>query len=122
MSARRPRILYGVTGGIAAYKSPELVRRLVDRGFDVHCVLTHGARQFTTPLALQTVSGNRVGVSLFDLTDENEIGHVKLPESADLFLVAPASANILGKFANGIADGLLETMFLVNRAPVLLAP
>lgn len=119
---RRPRVLYGVTGGIAAYKAPEVVRRLTERGFEVHCVLTAHAAEFVTPLALQTVSGNRVMTTLFNLTDENEIGHVRLAERADLFLVAPATANVIGKLACGIADDLLTTMFLVNRAPALLAP
>ncbi|MBI3621499.1 MAG: bifunctional phosphopantothenoylcysteine decarboxylase/phosphopantothenate--cysteine ligase CoaBC [Nitrospirae bacterium] len=114
------RILLGVTGSIAAYKCPELVRRLQDRGATVTVVMTEAAARFVTPLTLQTISRRPVYTQLFD--PREEILHLTLVEEADLFLIAPATANFIGKAASGLADDLLSTLFLAARGPVLLAP
>ncbi len=115
-------VVLGVTGGIAAYKAPEVVRALKAAGARVRVVLTAAAREFTTPLALQAVSGEPVGTDLFDLTQESQIGHVALADEADAVLIAPATANLVAKAARGIADDLLTTVLLATRAPVVLAP
>lgn len=115
-------VLLGVTGGIAAYKAPEIVRALKASGARVRVVLTAAAREFTTPLALQAVSGEPVGTDLFDLTQESRIGHVALADEADVVLVAPATASVIARIAHGIADDLLTTVLLATRAPVVLAP
>jgi len=112
----------GVTGGIACYKAAELVRLLVKDGFAVRVIMTHGAREFVTPLTFQTVSGNPVATDTFDLTQESEIGHINLADSADIFVIAPATANVIGKIAAGIADDLLTTVLMATKAPVLIAP
>jgi len=114
------RILLGVTGSIAAYKCPELIRRLQDRGATVTVVMTDAAGQFVTPLTLQTISRRPVYTRLFD--PREEILHLTLVQEADLFLIAPATANFIGKAASGLADDLLSTLFLAARGPVLLAP
>jgi phosphopantothenoylcysteine decarboxylase/phosphopantothenate--cysteine ligase len=114
------RILLGVTGSIAAYKCPELIRRLQDQGATVTVVMTEAAGQFVTPLTLQTISRRPVYSRLFD--PRNEILHLTLVQEADLFLIAPATANFIGKAASGLADDLLSTLFLAARGPVLLAP
>jgi phosphopantothenoylcysteine decarboxylase/phosphopantothenate--cysteine ligase len=119
----RTTILVGVAGGIAAYKSAEIVRSLVKEGLNVHVVMTRNAREFITPLTLQVLSGNPVSTQTFDLTQEQEIGHVSLVDRASLFLIAPATANVLGKVAAGIADDLLTTMVCAaTRIPVVFAP
>lgn len=115
-------ILLGVTGGIAAYKAPELARLLIRRGAEVHAVLTKHALEFVTPLTLQTLTRQPVHTELFQLVREQEIGHIALPERAHLLLIAPASADVIAKLAHGLADDLLTTMALATRAPVLLAP
>ena len=115
-------IVVGVTGGIACYKAVELVRLLVKNEFDVRVIMTHGALEFVTPLTFQTLSGNPVATEIFDLTQESQIGHIFLADSADLFVVAPATANIIGKVAAGIADDLLTTVLMATQAPVLIAP
>ena len=115
-------VILAVGGGIAAYKSAELVRRFRDEGAVVRVVMTRSAEQFITRLPLQALSGERVATDLFDLTQESEIGHIELADSADVVLVAPATANIVGKLANGIADDLLTTVLLATRAPIVLAP
>jgi len=115
-------VILAVGGGIAAYKSAELVRRLLDEGARVRVVMTRSAQQFITRLTLQTLSGEPVATDLFDLTQESEIGHIDLADSADVVLVAPATANILGKLAHGIADDLLTTVLLATRAPIVLVP
>lgn len=119
---RRKKIVLGVTGGIAAYKACELVRSFVKSKADVRCVMTKNATRFITPLTLQTLSGNEVASSLFDLTSESLIGHVKLADEADCVVVAPASASFIGKIASGIADSLLATVILATRAPVVVCP
>ncbi|MGH7898955.1 MAG: flavoprotein, partial [Candidatus Binatia bacterium] len=112
-------VLLGLTGGIACYKGAEIVRALVKDGAAVRVVMTRGAQQFLTPLTLQTLSGNPVATETFDLTQESEIGHIRLADGADVALVAPATANVIGKLAHGIADDLLTTILLATRAPVV---
>ncbi len=116
------RILLVVAGGIAAYKTPELVRRLRDKGARVRCVLTAGGAEFVTPLALAAVSEDKVYDALFSLTDESEMGHIRLSREADVVLVAPATANILAKMAGGLADDLATTALLATDKPILAAP
>ena len=120
MSQRR--VLLIVSGGIAAYKSLELIRRLRERSIDVRCVLTKGGSQFVTPLSLAALSENQVYTDLFSLTDEAEMGHIQLSRQADLLVVAPASADILAKMANGHADDLATTVLLATDTPVMVAP
>src|SRR5688572_11290816 len=107
MSLSGKRVVLGVTGGIAAYKTPDLVRALTRAGAEVRVVLTRAAEEFVTPLTLQTVSGQPVARSLFDLTEESEIGHIQIADSADAIVIAPATANVVAKLAVGIADDLL---------------
>jgi len=116
------KIILGVTGGIAAYKAAELVRELVRAGAEVFVVMTRGAQAFITPLTFQTLSGNKVTTELFSLVEESEIGHISLADRADLLVIAPATANIIGKIAGGIADDMLTTIVMATKAPVLLAP
>jgi len=115
-------VVLGVTGGIACYKAVELVRLLVKNGFKVQVIMTRGAMEFVTPLTFQTLSGNPVATETFSLTQESEIGHINLADSADLLVIAPATANVIGKLASGIADDLLTTVLMATQAPVLLAP
>ena len=119
---RRRTVVLGVSGGIACYKAVELVRLLVKAQLRVQVVMTRGATEFVTPLTFQTLSGNPVATETFNLTQESEIGHINLADSADLFVIAPATANIIGKIANGIADDLLTTVIMATQAPVLIAP
>jgi len=112
----------GVSGGIACYKAVELVRLLVKAGCSVQVIMTRSAMEFVTPLTFQTLSGHPVASETFSLTQESEIGHINLADSADLFVIAPATANIIGKIANGIADDLLTTVLMATQAPVLIAP
>jgi phosphopantothenoylcysteine decarboxylase/phosphopantothenate--cysteine ligase len=116
------RILLIISGGIAAYKCLDLIRRLRERDVTVRCVLTRGGEQFVTPLTLSTLSGHAVHRELFSLTEESEIGHIELSREADLVLVAPATANILAKMAAGIGDDLATTLLLATSAPVMVAP
>ncbi|NCF64120.1 MAG: bifunctional phosphopantothenoylcysteine decarboxylase/phosphopantothenate--cysteine ligase CoaBC [Gammaproteobacteria bacterium] len=120
MSGRR--ILLGVTGGIAAYKSADLVRRLQDRGAQVRVVMTRGARAFVTPLTFQAVSGNPVHTDLLDEAAEAGMGHIELARWADVVLVAPATANFMARVAHGLADDLLSTLCLATAAPLVFAP
>ncbi len=116
-------VLVGVTGGIAAYKSCEIIRSMVKEGLDVHAVMTRNAQEFITPLTLQVLSGNPVWTETFHLTQEQEIGHISLVDRSSLFLIAPATANVLGKVAAGIADDLLTTMVCAaTKIPVVFAP
>lgn len=116
------RVLLAVSGGIAAYKAPEIVRALGRAGHEVRCALTPEAERFVSPLALQAVSGSAVRRDLFDAGEENEIDHIGLADWADLILVAPATANLLAKMAHGLADDLVTAVLLATRAPVLVAP
>ena len=123
MATQAPtRILLGVTGGIAAYKSAELVRRLRDRGAEVQVVMTAGARQFVTPLTFQALSGRPVRTDLWDEAAEAAMGHIELARWADRVLIAPASADFLARLAHGLADDLLTTLCLATDAPLSVAP
>ena len=117
-----PKILLVIGGGIAAYKSCELVRLIRKAGGDVTCVLTEGGQQFVTPMALAALSENKVYTSLFDLKDEVEMGHIQLSRQADLVVVCPATADILAKMAAGIADDLATTLILATDKPVVTVP
>jgi phosphopantothenoylcysteine decarboxylase / phosphopantothenate---cysteine ligase len=116
------RILLIIAGGIAAYKSLELIRRLSERGARVRCILTAAGAQFITPLAVASLSGERVFSDLFSLTDEAEMGHIRLSREADLVVVAPATADLIAKIAHGLADDLASTTMLATDKPVLIAP
>ena len=116
------RILLIVAGGIAAFKSLELIRRLRERGASVRCVLTEAGAKFVTPLSLQALSEDRVYGDMFSLTDESEMGHIQLSRDADLLVVVPATANILARMAGGMADDLAATVLLATDKPVLAAP
>jgi phosphopantothenoylcysteine decarboxylase/phosphopantothenate--cysteine ligase len=118
----KTRILLGVTGGIAAYKSPELVRRLIERGAEVQVVMTGAAQRFITPLSFQAVSGRPVRCDLWDSTAEAAMGHIELARWAQLVLIAPASADFIARLAGGRADDLLATLCLATEAPLALAP
>jgi phosphopantothenoylcysteine decarboxylase/phosphopantothenate--cysteine ligase len=122
ISLSRARILLIISGGIAAYKSLELIRRLKDSGATVQVVMTSGARQFISPLSAATLSGQPVRDDLFSLTDEAAIGHIELSRAADLVVVAPASANILARMAAGLADDMATTLLLATDKRVLAAP
>jgi phosphopantothenoylcysteine decarboxylase/phosphopantothenate--cysteine ligase len=117
-----PRILLVIGGGVAAYKSLDLIRRLKERGFFVRAILTAGGAEFVTPLSVATLTGERCFQDLFDLTDEHDVGHIRLARDADLVLVAPATADLLAKMANGLANDLASTALLATTAPVLAAP
>lgn len=116
------RIVLGVTGGIAAYKSAELTREFVRRGADVRVIMTESAGEFITPLTMWTLSGNPVYDDLFFVSREGDIAHINLAQSADIIVIAPATANIIGKIASGIADDLLSTTVMATKAPVLICP
>ena len=116
------RIVLGVTGGIAVYKAVELLRLLTKAGACVHVVMTRAAQEFVTPLTFQTLSANPVHSELFNLIAEQEIGHISLADRADLFVITPATANVIAKIANGIADDMLTTTVMATKAPVLIAP
>ena len=115
-------VLLGVSGGIAAYKSAELVRALQDRGAQVRVIMTHGAQEFITPLTLQALSGNPVHTELLDERAELGMGHIELARWADLLLVAPATADLISRLSAGRADDLLSTVALATAAPLMLAP
>lgn len=115
-------IIIGISGGIAAYKSCDLVRKLVKERASVQVVMTQNATEFVTPLTMQTLSGNRVALKTFDLVWEAEIGHISLADNAHVIVVAPASASFIGKVASGIADSLLATVILAAKCPVILCP
>jgi phosphopantothenoylcysteine decarboxylase / phosphopantothenate---cysteine ligase len=117
-----PRILLIIAGGIAAYKSLELIRRLRERDYRVRCILTRAGAKFVTPLSVASLSGERAFMDLFSLTDEAEIGHIQLSRAADLVVVAPATADLIAKMAHGIADDLASTALLATDKPVLIAP
>ena len=119
---RGKHVILGVTGGIAAYKSAELVRRLMERGAVVQVVMTASAREFIAPATFQALSGRPVRESLWDATAEAAMGHIELARWADLVLVAPATADFLARLAHGRADDLLATLCLATSAPILVAP
>ena len=116
------RVLLAISGGIAAYKAPELLRALAKAGHEVRCMLTAEAERFVSPLVLQSLSGRSVRRDLFDAGEEGEIDHIGLADWAELVLVAPVTANLMAKMAHGLADDLVSTVLLATRAPVLIAP
>jgi phosphopantothenoylcysteine decarboxylase/phosphopantothenate--cysteine ligase len=122
LTLRDRRILLVIAGGIAAYKSLDLIRRLRERGARVRCILTQAATEFVTPLAVSALTEDKVYRELFSLTDESEMGHIRLSRDADLLVVAPATANILARMAAGLADDLATTALLATDKPVLVAP
>ena len=119
---KKPCIVLGVTGGIAVYKACELLRLLQKRGIDVFVVMTQNACRFVAPLTFETLSGHPVAVDTFDRPQTWEVEHIALAKRADLFMIAPATADIIGKMACGIADDMLSTTVMATRAPVLIAP
>jgi phosphopantothenoylcysteine decarboxylase / phosphopantothenate---cysteine ligase len=121
-SLRGRRILLVIGGGIAAYKSLDLIRRLRDAGAGVRCVMTAGAQEFVTPLAAAALSGEKTYTDLFDREDEAAIGHIRLAREADAVIVAPATANLMARMATGQADDLASTVLLATRLPILIAP
>src|SRR5271154_7314585 len=131
MSAERMKVTLGVCGGIAAYKSVELVRLLQDSGFDPHVVMTRAAEEFVRPLTFAAISGHKVITSLWGAEagasatvegDESAIEHINEAQTTRVLIVAPATADTLAKFAHGLADDFLSTMFLATTAPVIVAP
>lgn len=121
-SLRGRRIVVGVTGGIAAYKAAALVSRLTQRGADVRVIMTESAVKFVAPLTFQTLSRNPVYTDIFDERDPAVVSHIDLADHADLFIVAPATANIIAKMAHGLADDMLSTTLIATTAPILVAP
>lgn len=115
-------ILLGISGGIAAYKSAELIRLLKKSGADVRVVMTHSATQFITPLTIQALSANATHIELMDATADNGMDHINLARWADIFIIAPATANIIAKMNHGLADDLLSTLYLAATCPVFIAP
>lgn len=115
-------VVLGVSGGIAVYKAVELLRLLTKAGADVQVIMTRNAQEFVTPLTFQTLSGHPVHTELFNLYQEQEIGHISLADRADLFILAPATANLIGRIARGLADDLLTTSVMATKAPVLIVP
>ncbi|MEN6464478.1 MAG: bifunctional phosphopantothenoylcysteine decarboxylase/phosphopantothenate--cysteine ligase CoaBC [Syntrophaceae bacterium] len=116
------KIILGITGGIAAYKAAELTRALVKKGAQVKVIMTRNAQEFITPLTLQTLSNNPVYTEMFALVENSGIGHISLADFAELVIVAPATANIIGKVAGGLADDLLSTTIMATKAPVIFCP
>ncbi len=116
------RILLIISGGIAAYKSLDLIRRLRERGASVRPVMTSGAQEFVTPLAVGALAADHVFTDLFSRQDEQDVGHIRLARDCDLVLIAPATADLLAKMANGLADDLASTVLLATDRPVLAAP
>lgn len=122
MTLDTKRILLVIGGGIAAYKCLDLIRRLRERGAHVRCIMTKGAQQFITPLSVGTLSADHVFTDLFDRNDEHDVGHIRLSREADLIVVAPATANLMAKMANGLVDDLASAVLLATNKKVLIAP
>jgi phosphopantothenoylcysteine decarboxylase/phosphopantothenate--cysteine ligase len=122
MSLAGKRVLLVIAGGIAAYKSLDLIRRLRERGASVRPIMTRGAQEFVTPLAVGALSASHVYTELFSREDEQDVGHIRLARECDLVLVAPATADLMAKMANGLADDLASTVLLATDRPVLIAP
>ncbi|MDO8644586.1 MAG: bifunctional phosphopantothenoylcysteine decarboxylase/phosphopantothenate--cysteine ligase CoaBC [bacterium] len=122
MTLQGKTIVLGIGGGIAAYKSCDLVRRFREKGGEVFVVMTKAATQFITPLTLQTLSGHPVQSDLFNLDPEDKISHIALAEKADLLLVAPTTADLLAKISHGLCDDLLTTLICATKAPIFLSP
>ena len=115
-------IVLGIAGGIAAYKSAQLVSNLVKKGYEIHVIMTKNATEFVTPLTFEVLTNNKVAVDTFDRNLNYNVNHISLAKQADLFVIAPATANIMAKFAGGIADDMLTTSYLACRCPKLIAP
>ncbi|MGI6065367.1 MAG: bifunctional phosphopantothenoylcysteine decarboxylase/phosphopantothenate--cysteine ligase CoaBC, partial [Bacillota bacterium] len=115
-------ITMGITGGIAAYKAADLVSRLTKKGYEVHVIMTASAQEFITPLTFRTLSANPVVTDMFDPSPVWNVQHVSLAEKSDAMIIVPATANIIGKIANGLADDMLSTTVMAARCPVILAP
>ena len=122
MQLEQKNVLLGISGGIAAYKTPDLVRKLIAQGAKVRVVMTDSAKEFVSPLALQAVSGNKISNSLLDEDAEAAMGHIELARWADIFVIAPATANTMAKLTHGLADDLLTTLALATAAPIAIAP
>ena len=118
----KKKILLIITGGIAAYKSLELIRELREENCNVTCILTKAGSEFVTPLSIESLSENKVYTDLFNLTDEHQMGHIQLSRMADAILIAPATANIISKITHGISDDLASTVLKATNKPVLIAP
>lgn len=118
----KKNVVVGVTGGIACYKAVEIVNNLVKNGYDVNVIMTKNAMEFVTPLTFQTLSKNKVVTDMFDKVDKWDTEHISLAKKADIFLIAPATANVIGKIANGIADDMLTTTVMATKAKVIIAP
>jgi len=116
------KVVLGVTGGIAAYKAAELIRALIKRGAQVRVIMTKSAKEFISPLTLQTLSQNQVYTDMFVPAEKYEMAHITLAEFADAFVIAPATANIIGKIASGIGDDLLSTTIMAQEKPTLICP
>ncbi len=117
------KLLLGVTGSIAAYKSADLIRRLQDKGYDVTVVMTKGAERFITPLTLSVLSGKKVYREMFEDNDSAwQMNHIRLAREFDTFLIAPATANMIGKIASGLADDLISCTALATKAKIIIAP
>ena len=115
-------IVLGITGGIAVYKSAQFARGLIKKGYEVHVVMTKNATEFVAPLTFEVLTNNKVAVDTFDRNFEYNVNHISLAKKADLFVVAPATANVIAKFAAGVADDMLTTMYLAFDCPVVVAP
>lgn len=115
-------IVVGVTGGIACYKAIEVVNALTKKGYNVDVIMTDNAREFVTPLSFQALSHNKVITGMFDKVEKYDTEHISLAKKADLFLIVPATANVIGKIAGGIADDMLTTTIMATRAPKVIAP
>jgi phosphopantothenoylcysteine decarboxylase / phosphopantothenate---cysteine ligase len=122
MTLNNKTILLIISGGIAAYKSLDLIRRLREKGATVRCILTKGGTEFITPLSVTALSGEPVYTDLFSLTDEQKIGHINLSRESDLIVAAPATANLMARMAHGMADDLASTVLLASNKPVMIAP
>jgi phosphopantothenoylcysteine decarboxylase/phosphopantothenate--cysteine ligase len=116
------KILLIISGSIAAYKALDLIRLLKKNFFEVQCVLTKGAKEFVTPLSVSSISENKIYDDVFSLKDESEMGHIRLSREADLIVLAPATADIIGKMANGLADDLASTILLATDKDILVVP
>ena len=122
MKNKKTNIVIGISGGIAAYKACDIVSYLRREGYNIDVIMTKNACKFITTLTLETLSGNKVITDMFERPDHREVEHISLARKANLFLIVPATANILGKVANGIADDMLSTTIMATKAPVVFAP
>lgn len=118
----KKNIVVGVTGGIACYKAVEIVNNLVKKGYEVDVIMTKNAQKFVTPLTFQTLSKNKVVIDMFDEVEKWDTKHISLAKKADIMLIVPCTANVIGKIANGIADDMLTTTIMATKAKVILAP